>query len=144
MKKEIVNHGELPTQEQRRTIAFWRKSIEGLKEERDELKARYESIRPEIMQFAKRLEEKIAEHDEERGDGWKEESLGYLSERLDQERIELQNVLDVLYLRFVNHKSETSYRLNTMEISSLKTAQKECLDVTAFAMFLYTKLKGME
>jgi NTP pyrophosphatase (non-canonical NTP hydrolase) len=74
----------------------------------------------EIKEFAESLERKIAEHDSARGDEWKEMSLNWLLARLDEEVDELED--EILCLgpgdnpRYVQH---------------------ECLDVAAFAMFIY-------
>jgi hypothetical protein len=48
----------------------------------------YMIIRPEIMEFAEEMEKKMASHDRERGESWKQCSLEYLRARLSEEVIE--------------------------------------------------------
>lgn len=51
---------------------------------------REKSLRAEICQFAEAMEATVSEHDDERGDGWKRESVHWLLERFREEAAEME------------------------------------------------------
>lgn len=77
------------------------------------------NIRKEIQEAAHQLEAALAAHDDERGDSWKDEGVGYLLARLDGEVGELKEAIDG---------------------ADMDAAAQEAIDVTAFGVFLYWRL----
>jgi hypothetical protein len=78
-------------------------------------------IRPEIMAFAEAMEAKMAEHDRDRGDGWKTENIQFFIIRGEQEMEELK---------------EAHFE------GVLDWCGKESLDVANFMMMLFWKSKN--
>ena len=76
-------------------------------------------MRPELKRFADAMESTLAAHDDERGNGWRGESIKWLLGRLKAELNELEKAFDNC---------------------DPKGVRDECLDVANFAMFIHSKL----
>ena len=77
-------------------------------------------IRKEINEFAQEMELKLAVHDEDRGDSWKQCSMKFFIDRMKEEIQELETAIN-------------SGRMNLI--------QKEAADVANFAMMASWKAK---
>ncbi len=81
-------------------------------------------LRREVYEFARLMEDKLREHDEDRGvDGWKECDWGWLLDRLEEEMRELRMVFGKIDL------------FNDDEYGNPRIAS-EAADIGNFAMFI--------
>jgi hypothetical protein len=79
-------------------------------------------LRNEVREFAEQMEMKLCEHDDDRGDSWKNEPLQFFKDRLIQEMDELLKELD----------SPNPH---------VTRSTKEAADVANFCMMLSWRLK---
>ena len=97
----------------------------------------FKAVRPEIVFFSLRMEERLRKHDKEKGKhGWngysQPEEQDYLFRRLQEEVVELQNDLEGYRKSFEKHHEPSV------------NSSSETLDVADFAMMIYTAVYGEE
>ena len=83
-------------------------------------------VREEVQWFVQRMEEKMAKHDADRGDGWKDDDIFSLTDRVWEELQELREKLG---------------GLDDDDPQTVETAIYECADVANFAMMVANHLR---
>jgi len=84
------------------------------------------NVREEVQWFVQRMEEKMAKHDADRGDGWKEADVFSLTDRVWEELQELREKLG---------------EYEDDDPKAVVMAIYECADVANFAMMVANHLR---
>ncbi len=86
-----------------------------------------QTLRPEVLAFARQMEAALRQQDGDRGDDWQEEDLDWLVGRLDEEVEELKRAVDDL--------SDDGYRPQDRPLL-VTDVITEAADVANFALFI--------
>ncbi len=88
-------------------------------------------MRPEVLAFARLMEAKLREHDDDRGSGWKYDDPEQLLERIWEEANELHDALE----GFRSAEGESGDRTPAVEKAAMNAAI-EATDIGNFAMMI--------